>query len=652
MGLTLFEKIIKDHLVSGDIRTRGREIEIKIDQTLTQDATGTMVYLELEAMGVERVKTELSVSYVDHNMLQTGFENADDHLFLQSAARRFGVYFSRPGNGICHQVHLEDFAAPGKTLIGSDSHTPTSGGIGMVAIGAGGLDVAMAMAGEPFRMVMPEVWRVRLHGELPPMVSSKDVILHLLGRLTVKGGMGKVFEYTGPGVKNLDVYQRATICNMGTELGLTTSIFPSDEKTKEFLTMHGREVVYRPLGPDEGAEYDGVIEVDLSSLEPLVAKPHMPDNVVTVKELEGLEIDQVVIGSCTNSSLRDLVMAAEILKGKTISEKVSLGICPGSRKVLIYLAEKGYLKSLIASGARILECTCGPCIGMGFSPPSKGKSLRTFNRNFKGRSGTEDAEVYISSPEVAAASALKGEVTDPRTLGKTTLFFSYPKKLESPPSMVLDPPDPEKSKKVKLRKGPNIKSIPVFSPAPDIISGRVVIKVGDNITTDHIMPAGAKVLPYRSNIEKLSQFCFTRIDPSFPEKVKKTKEPVIVGGENYGQGSSREHAALVPRYLGVRAIIAKSFSRIHRQNLVNFGIVPLSFAKDEDYENIKEGSKVVIHLENMVPRGSVEAEIDGRKTALFLELYSEREIETVKEGGSLNLIRKKLGGTLEKSHLS
>ncbi len=642
MGLTVFEKIIKEHLVSGTLE-RGNEIYIKVDQTLTQDATGTMAFLEFEAMGMERVKTKVSVSYVDHNTLQTGFENPDDHLFLQTAAKRFGVYFSRPGNGICHQVHLEEFAAPGQTLLGSDSHTPTAGGIGMVAIGAGGFDVAMAMAGEPFKIIMPEIWRVNLHGELPPMVSSKDVILHLLRILSVKGGLGKVFEYAGPGLKSLDVYQRATICNMGAELGLSTSIFPSDERTKEFLSMHGRSRDFRPIQADPDAAYDGEIDVDLSSLEPLVAKPHMPDNVVPAKELEGLRIDQVVIGSCTNSSLRDLFVASEILRGKAISENVSLGVCPGSRKVLLYLMKKGIIPSLIASGARLLECVCGPCIGMGFSPPSGGKSLRTFNRNFKGRSGTQDAEVYLASPEVAAASALRGEVTDPRSLGKKVIFVP-PKRIPKAPSMIVEPADPEEAKNITIRKGPNIKGLPEFDALPSMLEGKVVLKVGDNITTDDIMPAGAKILPYRSNIEKLSEFCFTNIDENFPERAKKEKTGIIVGGENYGQGSSREHASLVPRFLGIRAVIAKSFSRIHRANLINFGIVPLTFISSGDYELISQGDRVSIPIKAEEPGEVLDVEVEGKAIKLRLEVHSKRELELLKAGGALNYIKKRFGG--------
>ncbi len=638
MGLSLFKKIIKSHLVSGDI-DKGKEVFFKIDQTLTQDATGTLVFLEFEAMGIDRVKTKLSVSYVDHNTLQTGFENPDDHIFLETAAKRYGVYFSRPGNGICHQVHLEDFAIPGMTLLGSDSHTPTAGGIGMVAIGAGGLDVAMAMAGEPFKLIMPEVWNVYLVGKLPRMVSAKDLILYLLKMLSVKGGIGKVFEYTGPGIKNLDVYQRATVCNMGAELGATTSLFPSDELTKEFLMLHRRGRSYKKLLPDPDAEYDGRIEIDLSLLEPLIAKPHMPDNVVPVKELEGMKIDQVVIGSCTNSSLRDLIVAARILEGKTIPEGVSLGIAPGSRKVFHYLMRKGIIPKLVEAGARILECACGPCIGMGFAPPSGGKSLRTFNRNFKGRSGTPDAEVYLCSAEVAAASALRGEITDPRRITKR-IFISSAKKLPRLENMIIKPLPPSKSSKVKLRKGPNIKSLPDFEPLPDHLKLHVILKVGDNITTDDIMPAGAKILPYRSNIEKLSEFCFTRVDPHFPERARKIQPSVIVGGENYGQGSSREHAALVPRYLGVRAIIAKSFSRIHHANLINFGILPLAFVKPEDYEFMEENMTIELPLFDLKPKKTIQAKLDGRILELTVEIHSERDIEIVKAGGVLSFMRR------------
>ncbi len=637
MGLSLFKKVIKKHLVSGSLE-KGEEVAFKIDQTLTQDATGTLVFLEFEAMGINRVRTKLSVSYVDHNTLQTGFENADDHLFLETAAKKFGVYFSRPGNGICHQVHLEEFAVPGMTLLGSDSHTPTAGGIGMVAIGAGGLDVALAMAGEPFRMKMPEVWNIRLEGRLPRMVSAKDVILFLLKEFSVKGGLGKVFEYTGPGIKHLDVYQRATICNMGAEIGLTTSIFPSDEVTNEFLKLHRRGRSYKKLMPDPDAEYEGRFEVDLSELEPLIAKPHMPDNVVPVRELEGLKVDQIVIGSCTNSSIRDLVVAARILEGKTIPDGVSLGIAPGSRKVFYYLMKKGVIPTLVSAGARILECACGPCIGMGFAPPSKGISLRTFNRNFKGRSGTPDAEVYLCSPEVAAASALRGEVTDPRRLRKR-IVFSLPKKLPSPGEMVIKPLKPQKAARVSIRKGPNIKSLPTFESLPKKLVLKVALKVGDNITTDDIMPAGAKILPYRSNVEKLSDFCFTRIDKDFPKRARSLGNTAVVGGENYGQGSSREHAALVPRYLGVRAVVAKSFARIHLANLINFGILPLVFENPEDYENISQGDELVLITKELTPGGRVEAYANKRPLPLRLFAGTERECRILKAGGVLNLFR-------------
>ena len=587
MGLTIAQKIIKAHLKDGSM-IPGEDIGIKIDQTLTQDATGTMAYLEFEAMGVERVKTERSVAYIDHNTLQTGFENADDHRFIQSIAKKHGIYYSRPGNGICHQVHLERFGIPGKTLIGSDSHTPTGGGIGMLAIGAGGMDVAVAMGGGAYYIPMPKMIRVNLLGKLSPFVSAKDVILEVLRQLTVKGGVGYIVEYAGEGVKTLSVPERATITNMGAELGATTSIFPSDEITRKFLLAQGREEDFTPLYSDEDAVYDKEITVDLSKLEPLAAAPHMPDNIKTVSELKGLKVDQVLIGSCTNSSLYDMLKVAAILDGKTVDPSVSVGIAPGSKQVFNMLAECGALSKLIASGARILECACGPCIGMGQSPNSKGISLRTFNRNFEGRSGTKDAGVYLVSPETAAAAALTGYFTDPRELDADIKSITLPDKFMINDNMVDAPASIEDAKDVEILRGPNIKPFPKAEPIGDTIAAKAVLKVGDNITTDHIMPAGAKILPYRSNIPHLSNFCFTACDEQFPENCRKEGKGIIIGGENYGQGSSREHAALVPLYLGIKAVVAKSFARIHVANLINAGILPLTFKNAEDYDKISQ----------------------------------------------------------------
>ena len=587
MGLTIAQKIIKAHLKDGSM-IPGEDIGIKIDQTLTQDATGTMAYLEFEAMGVERVKTERSVAYIDHNTLQTGFENADDHRFIQSIAKKHGIYYSRPGNGICHQVHLERFGIPGKTLIGSDSHTPTGGGIGMLAIGAGGMDVAVAMGGGAYYTPMPKMIRVNLLGKLSPFVSAKDVILEVLRQLTVKGGVGYIVEYAGEGVKTLSVPERATITNMGAELGATTSIFPSDEITEKFLAAQGREEDFTPLYSDEDAVYDKEITVDLSKLEPLAAAPHMPDNIKTVSELKGLKVDQVLIGSCTNSSLYDMLKVAAILDGKTVDPSVSVGIAPGSKQVFNMLAECGALSKLIASGARILECACGPCIGMGQSPNSKGISLRTFNRNFEGRSGTKDAGVYLVSPETAAAAALTGYFTDPRELDADIKSITLPDKFMINDNMVDAPASIEDAKDVEILRGPNIKPFPKAEPIGDTIAAKAVLKVGDNITTDHIMPAGAKILPYRSNIPHLSNFCFTACDEQFPENCRKEGKGIIIGGENYGQGSSREHAALVPLYLGIKAVVAKSFARIHVANLINAGILPLTFKNAEDYDKISQ----------------------------------------------------------------
>ncbi len=587
MGLTIAQKIIKNHIVEGEMIT-GTDIGLRIDQTLTQDATGTMAYLEFEAIGVPRVKTEKSVAYIDHNTLQTGFENADDHRFIQSVCKKHGIYFSRPGNGICHQVHLERFGKPGKTLIGSDSHTPTGGGIGMLAIGAGGLDVAVAMGGGAYYITMPKMVKVELTGALKPWVSAKDIILKVLDIMSVKGGVGKIVEYAGEGIKTLSVPERATITNMGAELGATTSIFPSDEVTREFLKAQGREEDYVELSSDADAEYDEIIHINLDELKPLAACPHSPDNIKTIEELAGKEIDQVCIGSCTNSSYRDMMKVAAILKGKTVADGVSLAIAPGSKQVLNMLALNGALGDMIAAGARILESACGPCIGMGQSPNSGGISLRTFNRNFEGRSGTADGQIYLVSPETAAASALTGVFTDPTTLGGD-VEIEMPEKFLINDNMVIEPASVEEMDSVEVLRGPNIKPYPKTSPLTDSIEASCSLKVGDNITTDHIMPAGAKILPLRSNIPKISEHCFTVCDKDFPERAKMLGKSIIVGGENYGQGSSREHAALAPLYLGVKAVLVKSFARIHRANLINAGIIPLTFSDPSDYDKIKLG---------------------------------------------------------------
>lgn len=586
MGLTLAQKLIKSHLVEGEM-IPGQEIGLKIDQTLTQDATGTMAYLEFEAMGVDRVKTERSVAYIDHNTLQTGFENADDHRYIQTVTKKHGIYFSRPGNGICHQVHLERFGIPGKTLIGSDSHTPTGGGIGMLAMGAGGMDVAVAMGGGTYYIPMPTMTRINLTGYLKPWVSAKDVILEVLRRMTVKGGVGKIIEYGGEGVKTLSVPERATITNMGAELGATTSIFPSDEITLAFLKAQDRADDWTEILPDPDARYDEVIDIDLCALEPMAACPHMPDKVKTTEEIGKIKVDQVAIGSCTNSSFVDMMKVAKILKGKTVCPTVSLCIAPGSKQVLNMLAMNGALGDMIGAGARILESACGPCIGMGQSPNSGGISLRTFNRNFEGRSGTKDAGIYLVSPEVAAASALTGYLTDPRDLGEAPTV-EMPEHFAINDNMIEPPAGPEEADSVEVLRGPNIKPFPKTEPLPESITAKAVLKVGDNITTDHIMPAGAKILPYRSNIPHLSQFCFGVCDESFPERIKAEGKGIIIGGANYGQGSSREHAALVPLYLGVKAVITKSFARIHVANLVNAGILPFTFANEADYDRIDQ----------------------------------------------------------------
>lgn len=586
MGLTLAQKLIKSHLVEGEM-IPGQEIGLKIDQTLTQDATGTMAYLEFEAMGVDRVKTERSVAYIDHNTLQTGFENADDHRYIQTVTKKHGIYFSRPGNGICHQVHLERFGIPGKTLIGSDSHTPTGGGIGMLAMGAGGMDVAVAMGGGTYYIPMPTMTRINLTGYLKSWVSAKDVILEVLRRMTVKGGVGKIIEYGGEGVKTLSVPERATITNMGAELGATTSIFPSDEITLAFLKAQDRADDWTEILPDPDAQYDEVIDIDLCALEPMAACPHMPDKVKTTEEIGKIKVDQVAIGSCTNSSFVDMMKVAKILKGKTVCPTVSLCIAPGSKQVLNMLAMNGALGDMIGAGARILESACGPCIGMGQSPNSGGISLRTFNRNFEGRSGTKDAGIYLVSPEVAAASALTGYLTDPRDLGEAPTV-EMPEHFTINDNMIEPPAGPEEAASIEVLRGPNIKPFPKTEPLPESITAKAVLKVGDNITTDHIMPAGAKILPYRSNIPHLSQFCFGVCDESFPERIKAEGKGIIIGGANYGQGSSREHAALVPLYLGVKAVITKSFARIHVANLVNAGILPFTFANEADYDRIDQ----------------------------------------------------------------
>ena len=589
-GLTIAQKIIRSHLVSGDMAP-GSEVALRIDQTLTQDATGTMAYLEFESMGIPRVRTERSVAYIDHNTLQSGFENADDHRYIQSVAKKHGLYFSRPGNGICHQVHLERFGIPGKTLIGSDSHTPTGGGIGMLAFGAGGLDVAVAMGGGAYYITMPKMVKVNLTGKLSPFVTAKDVSLELLRRISVKGGVGSIIEWGGPGVATLSVPERATITNMGTEVGATTSIFPSDEITRAFLAAQGREGDYVPLASDADAVYDTVIDIDLSALEPLIACPHSPDNVVTVSSIAGTKVDQVCIGSCTNSSLMDLLKVAALLKGRTIAPSVSVSVSPGSKQVLTMLSDCGALSDILASGARLLECACGPCIGMGFSPNSGGVSLRTFNRNFEGRSGTADAKVYLVSPETAVAAALTGAITDPRTLGEMPAI-TLPERFKIDDSAILPPASEAEAESVEILRGPNIKEFPKSRPLTDTVEAPLVLKVGDNITTDHIMPAGSKILPYRSNIPYLSQFCFGVCDKTFPERAKAAGSSIVVGGSNYGQGSSREHAALVPLYLGVRCVIAKSFARIHAANLVNAGILPLTFANADDYDKLGQDDKL------------------------------------------------------------
>ncbi len=639
MGLSISQKIISEHLVEGRM-IPGYEIAIRIDQTLTQDATGTLAYLQFEAMNVPRVRTKRSVSYVDHNTLQTGPENADDHAYLQSIAAKYGIYFSRPGNGICHQVQLERFDVPGDTLLGSDSHTPTAGGLGTLGIGAGGLDVAAAMAGEPFYMPMPKICLVRLVGKLQKWVSAKDIILELLRILSVKGGVGKIMEYGGEGVKSLAVTDRATIANMGAELGATSSIFPSDEITRAFMLAQERESEWREICADEDAQYDQVLELNLDNLEPMIARPHMPDNVCRVAEVEGIKVDQVAIGSCTNSSLRDLMVVAGMLRGKTVHPDVSLVVSPGSRQVLEMIARNGALADLIAAGARILECACGPCIGMGQAPKTDGVSVRTFNRNFEGRSGTKSAQVYLASPETAAAAAIFGEIVDPRKLGEPPVF-ELPERFVIDDGMIIPPS--ERPETVEIVRGPNIKPLPEAEPMPEVLRGRILLKVGDNITTDHIMPAGSKILPLRSNIPAISEYVFSSVDPNFSERAKQYGGGFILAGENYGQGSSREHAALAPMYLGVKAVVAKSFARIHRQNLINFGILPLILADPADYDRLQQLDEIEIYdvVKTLRERRDSLQIVNSTRDLIIRVKHdlSDREREVILAGGRLNYIR-------------
>lgn len=638
MGLNLTQKILKAHLVEGQM-IPGEEIGIRIDQTLTQDSTGTMAYLQFQAMDIDRVKTKRSVAYIDHNMLQQGFENADDHKYIQTVAHKHGIYFSRPGNGICHQVHLERFGVPGETLLGSDSHTPTGGGIGMIAIGAGGLDVAVAMGGGTYYITMPKVVNVKLTGSLKPFVTAKDIILEVLRRLTVKGGVGKVLEYTGDGIKNLSVPERATITNMGAELGATTSIFPSDEITRAFLKAQKREDVWVELKPDEDAEYDEVIEINLSEIEPLTAAPHSPDNVKDVKELEGIKVDQVAIGSCTNSSYMDLMKVAKILKGRTVHPDVSLVIAPGSKQVLTMLAANGALADLIAAGARILESGCGPCIGMGQAPATNAVSLRTFNRNFKGRCGTVSAGVYLVSPETAAVSAITGKLTDPRTF-EENINVEMPEEFMIDDNMIIPPAEDPST--VEVIQGPNIKPFPINTELKEEVSGKVLIKVEDNITTDHIMPSNAKLLPFRSNIPYLAEYCLTPCNSDFPKRAKENNGGFIVGGENYGQGSSREHAALAPLYLGVKAVLVKSFARIHKANLINSGILTLTFKNPKDYDKIQEFDELEIEnaIDQVKSGNTVIVKNKTQNTEYEMSLdVSERERQMLLLGGKINLIK-------------
>ena len=637
MGRNLAEKILSNHIVEGELR-KGSSIGIKIDETLTQDSTGTMAYLQLEAMGIDKVKTKRSVAFVDHNMLQQGFENADDHEFIKTVASKHGVYFSKPGNGVCHQVFLERFAVPGETLIGSDSHTPTAGAVGMLAMGAGGLDVALAMAGGAYYINVPKVCKVNIIGSFKPMVTGKDVVLEVLRRLTVKGGVSRIFEYGGEGIKNLSVPQRATITNMGAELGATTSIFPSDERTLEFFKAQGREEDWVEFKADEDAVYDEEITIDLNTLEPLAAMPHSPDNVKKVSEIGKIKVDQVAIGSCTNSSYEDLMKVAKILKGKKVHPDVSLVIAPGSRQVMEMIARNGALADIISSGARILENGCGPCIGMGQAPGTNGVSLRTFNRNFYGRSGTLSAKVYLVSPETAAVSAIKGVLTDPREL-ETDLCINMPERFIIDDSMILKPA--EDGTKVEVKRGPNIKPFPINKELGEKIEGKILIKVEDNITTDHIMPSNSKLLPFRSNIPYLSQFCFNTIDTEFPNRAKNLGGGFIIAGENYGQGSSREHAALAPLYLGVRGVIAKSFARIHKANLINNGIVPLEFKNEADYNEVDALDELVIdNIKEALTKGSVKVKNISKNSEFEVLIdLTEKEIQVIKAGGRLNYVK-------------
>ena len=646
MGYSVTEKLLKEHLISGELK-KGNEIGIRIDQTLTQDATGTMAYLQLETLGVDKVKTEISVSYVDHNTLQNSFENADDHLYLQSVAARYGIYFSRPGNGICHQVHLERFGKPGKTLLGSDSHTPTAGAMGMLAMGAGGLDVAVAMAGGPFYLKMPAVIKINLTGELLPWCSSKDVILEILRRLSVKGGVGKIIEYGGTGVRSLSLTERATITNMGAELGATTSLFPSDENTRDFLLAQGRESDWNELAADDDAVYDETVSIDLAKIVPLAAAPHSPDNIKTVEELSSVKVKQVAIGSCTNSSYSDLMLVASILKGKVVHPDVSLVIAPGSRQVLEMLARNGALADLIKAGGRIMETACGPCIGMGQAPPTGGVSVRTFNRNFAGRSGTKDAGIYITGPAVAAVTALKGRIADPREEASYPVIEA-PEKYLIDDSMILAPP--EKGEKVEIIRGPNIKPLSIFPKLPSEINAEVILKVGDNITTDDIMPAGSKVLPLRSNIPAISEYVFNPIDPDFASRAAEKNGGIVLGRDNYGQGSSREHAALAPRYLGLKTVIARSFARIHHDNLVNFGILPLVINEDSCYEEIEQGDLLFIpNLLNGLKEGVFDLHNQSKNKKYILKHnLSRRQTEIIKSGGLLNYTREQKENEIEK----
>ncbi|RJP80825.1 MAG: aconitate hydratase [Candidatus Zixiibacteriota bacterium] len=637
MKLNLAQKILRDHLVEGQ-PVAGSPIALRIDQTLTQDATGTMAYLQFEALGLPRVKTELSVSYVDHNMLQSGFENADDHRFLQSIAAKYGIYFSRPGNGICHQVHLERFAAPGKTLLGSDSHTPTGGGLGMIAMGAGGLDVALAMAGQPFHLRMPKIVGLRLTGKLQPYVTGKDVILEVLRRLTVKGGVGKIMEYWGDGVATLDVPDRATITNMGAELGATTSVFPSDETSRRYLQAQGREEVWRELAADPGCTYDEELVIELDKLEPMVAQPHMPDNVVRVRDIAGLKVDQVAFGSCTNSSYRDLMMMAHMLKGRRVAEGLSAGLSPGSRQVMMEILHNGAMAPIVEAGVRILESSCGACIGMGFSPPTEGVTVRTFNRNFLGRTGTKNAKAYLVSPETAVACALTGQFTDPRDLGLSFQPVEYPDHFYVDDAMIIPPAREPES--VEVIRGPNIKPLPVAQTMPEVLKGAVLLKVEDNITTDHIMPAGSKVLPKRSNIPAISEHVFEVVDPTFPSRAKASGGGFVVGGHNYGQGSSREHAALAPMYLGLKAVLVKSFARIHLANLVNFGILPLTFVHEADYDKIAQGDELEIPVADLQPGRPVTARnLSNGQSFPLQHPLEEREVAIMRAGGALAYAR-------------